>query len=366
MPAAVKAGPPPVEFDAMRTLRRIETTGIEGKLGLVTVVMLAFAVIAGTGQQAANAAAPPALSNLASASQVSVSDSIFDTATLGNGLLPVGVITFKLFGPNDATCAGKPTFTTATVVAGNGYYESARFAPSAVGTYRWVAAYGGDVLNVAPPTLCADPAAQVVVSRRTPTFKAAPSTAQPTSADTAVLTMGANPGGTITFNLYGPNNLTCAGTPSFTSVRPVTGNGSYTSATVLGLPPGTYRWVASYSGDANNVPRATSCSDVANGFTLAAVATVVTVTPATVSRGGTVTVSWSAVTTPTTGDWVGLYKVGTPEGGTVTAWKYTSGTASGSTTIKLPWAATGLYEVRLMADNTTRRLAVGGPITVLA
>ena len=176
--------------------------------------------------------------------------------------------------------------------------------------------------------------------------------------------MGANPGGTITFKLYGPNNLTCAGTPSSTSVRPVTGNSSYTSASVTGLPLGTYRWIASYSGDANNVGRATSC-DVANGFTLAP-APVVTVSPAIVSRGGTVTVGWSGVTTPTTGDWVGLYKVGTPEGGPVTAWKYTSGTASGSSTIKLPWSATGQYEVRLMADNTTRRLAVAGPITVLA
>ncbi|MEA2974073.1 MAG: hypothetical protein QOG82_2531 [Actinomycetota bacterium] len=352
----------------MRTRRRIEARGIEGTLGLVTVVVLAFAVVAGTGQQAANAAGPPLLSNQASASQVTVSDTIFDTATLGNGRLPGGVLTFKLFGPDDATCAGKPIFTTATVVAGNGYYESARYTPSAVGTYRWMAVYGGDAQNVASsPTMCTAPAAQVVVSRRTPTFRAAPSTVQPTTADTAVLTMGANPGGTITFTLFGPNNPTCTGTPSFTSVRPVTGNDSYTSAMVGALPLGTYRWVASYSGDANNVARATSCSDVGNGFTLsAAVATVVTVSPAIVSRGGTVTVSWSAVATPTPGDWVGLYKVGTPEGGPVTAWKYTSGTASGSSTIKLPWSATGQYEVRLMADNTTRRLAAAGPITVLA
>ena len=333
----------------------------------MTAVVVAFAVVAAAGQQAAGAAVPPLLSNQASASQVTVSDAIFDTATLGNGVLPTGALTFKLFGPDDATCAGKPIFTTATLVVGNGYYQSARYTPTAVGTYRWIAVYGGDLLNAASaPTLCADPAARVVVSRRTPTFRAAPSSTQPTSADTAVLTMGANPGGTITFKLYGPANPTCAGTPSFTSVRPVTGNGSYTSALALGLPLGTYRWVASYSGDANNVARATSCSDVANGFTLApAVATVVTVSPAIVSRGGTVTVSWSAVTTPTTGDWIGLYKVGTPEGGPVTAWKYTSGTASGSSTIKLPWSATGLYEVRLMADNTTRRLAAAGPITVL-
>ena len=254
----------------MRTLRRIGTRGIEGKLGLMTVIVVAFAVVAATGQQPAGAASTPLLSNQASASQVSVLDPIFDTATLGNGLLPTGALTFKLFGPNNATCAGTPIFTTATVVAGNGYYQSARYTPSAVGTYRWIAVYGGDLLNTASaPTLCSDPAAQMVVSPKTPTFRAAPSTVQPTSADTAVLTMGANPGGTITFKLYGPNNPTCAGVPVFTSVRPVAGNGSYTSATVVGLPLGTYRWVAAYSGDANNLARATACSEIGNGFTLA-------------------------------------------------------------------------------------------------
>jgi hypothetical protein len=334
----------------------------------VTGVVVAFAVVTAAGQQAASAAGPPLLSNQASASQVSVSDAIFDTATLGNGRTPTGALTFKLFGPDDPTCAGKPLFTTATAVVGNGYYESARFTTSVVGAYRWMAVYGGDALNVASsPTLCADPAAQVTVSRRTPTFRAAPSLTQPTSADTAVLTMGANPGGTITYRLYGPDNQTCAGAPVSTSARSVTGNASYTSAPVAGLPPGAFRWVASYSGDANNLGRQTSCSDVGNGFTLLpAAAAVVTVGPAIVSRGGTVTISWSGVTSPTPGDWVGLYKVGTPDGGTVTAWKYTSGTASGSVAIKLPWSATGQYEVRLMADNTSRRLAASGPVTVLA
>ena len=144
----------------MRTLRKIGTRGIEAKLGLVTVVVFAFAVVVGTGQQAANAAGPPLLSNQASPSQVQVGDTMFDTATLGNGFLPIGVLTFRLYGPNDATCAGTPIFTAATVVAGNGYYESARYTPSAVGTYRWNAAYGGDLLNVAAPTLCANPAAR--------------------------------------------------------------------------------------------------------------------------------------------------------------------------------------------------------------
>jgi hypothetical protein len=45
-------------------------------------------------------------------------------------------------------------------------------------------------------------------------------------------------------------------------VVPVAGNGDYTTA--LGFTPtlpGTYQWVATYSGDANNEPASTSCGD---------------------------------------------------------------------------------------------------------
>ena len=45
--------------------------------------------------------------------------------------------------------------------------------------------------------------------------------------DTATLSGGATPTGTITFNLYGPDNLTCAGAAIFTSTVLVNGNGTY-------------------------------------------------------------------------------------------------------------------------------------------
>ena len=113
--------------------------------------------------------------------------------------------------------------------------------------------------------------------------------------------------------------------------------------------------MVAYSGDANNVARTTSCSDT-NAFTFST--TKVSATPTPVVRGGTLTVAWSGITAPTSGDWVGLYRVGTPDGGLVATWKYTTGTATGSMALKFPWITiAGQYEVRLMADNTSRRLA---------
>ena len=94
--------------------------------------------------------------------------------------------------------------------------------------------------------------------------------------------------------------------------------------------------------------------------------TAVSGTPTTVARGGTITVTWASIATPTPYDWVALYPVGAPDGGAVTAWKFTTGTSSGSVTLKFPWrAVAGNYEIRLMANNSTQRLATSGPITVV-
>src|SRR5205807_688350 len=65
----------------------------------------------------------------------------------------------------------------------------------------------------------------------------------------------------MTFTLFGPDNATCTGTPALTSTKPVSGNGPYTSGGFTAATAGTYRWVASYSGDANNAAVATACSD---------------------------------------------------------------------------------------------------------
>ena len=122
-----------------------------------------------------------------------------------------------------------------------------------------------------------------------------------------------------------------------------------------------------YGGDANNTARSSTCAETANGFTVSLVnPTTVSGTPTTVGRGGTITVNWSAIDEPTAYDWVALYPVGTPHGGAVTAWKFTTGAASGSVTLKFPWRATpGSYEIRLMANNSIERLATSGPITMV-
>ncbi len=80
-------------------------------------------------------------------------------------------------------------------------------------------------------------------------------------SDTAVLSNGSSPTGTITFNAYGPNDANCSGTVAFTATKTVNGNGEYTSGNFKPTEAGTYRWIASYSGDVNNLPAAGVCND---------------------------------------------------------------------------------------------------------
>jgi hypothetical protein len=103
------------------------------------------------------------LSTQASAT-VPVGGTVFDTATLSGGVSPTGTITYRLFGPNNANCTGAAKFTTTVSVVGNGSYRSARFAPLAVGMYRWIASYSGDSNNAASTGACNDANESVIVS----------------------------------------------------------------------------------------------------------------------------------------------------------------------------------------------------------
>ena len=191
-----------------------------------------------------------------------------DTALLSGGRTPTGTITFDLYGPNDPTCSGTPIFTSFATVTDNGYYTSGEYAPTVAGTYRWRVAYSGDDNNdSAGPTGCGDPTETAIVNPAHPTLTTAASGSGPTHRgnrglgsarahqpihDVATISDGLSPTGTITFNLHGPHDPTCSGHPIFHSTVPVSGNGTYTSEPFTPLTAGTFRWVVTYSGDANN------------------------------------------------------------------------------------------------------------------
>ena len=86
--------------------------------------------------------------------------------------------------------------------------------------------------------------------------------------DTAVLSGGKEPTGEITFKLYGPNDAECDGQAVFTDDVDVDGNGDYVSGKFTPEAAGTYRWIATYSGDENNAGAEGKCNDANESVTV--------------------------------------------------------------------------------------------------
>src|SRR5207253_2757553 len=69
-------------------------------------------------------------------------------------------------------------------------------------------------------------------------------------------------GGSVSFRVYAPGDTTCqtALTPAPASAT-VSGAGNYDSGNFTTAAVGSYRWIAHYSGDANNNAVDTACND---------------------------------------------------------------------------------------------------------
>jgi large repetitive protein len=100
-----------------------------------------------------------------------------------------------------------------------------------------------------------------------------------------------------------------------------------------------------------------------NAFAVAAGPSV-SASPVTVPAGGTLTVTWAGIATPTATDWVTLVPLNAADASWV-AWSYTTGAASGSLGLAIPATVpTGTYELRLFAQNGWQRLALSNTVTV--
>jgi hypothetical protein len=194
-----------------------------------------------------------------------VGTTVTDTAALAGGYNPTGKIEFKAYGPSaTADCSGTPVDDETVTVTDDGTYTTPQgFTPSQAGTYWWTASYGGDSNNTPVASGCDQES--VTITPASPAIATSPNASgtgtvgSTTVTDTATLSGGYNPTGTIEFQLYSdPNCSTRVDDETVT----VTGDGSYT--TPQGFTPtqaGTYWWTASYNGDAANNPAASNCGD---------------------------------------------------------------------------------------------------------
>lgn len=217
---------------------------------------------------------------------VGVTDSAV-VSLIGGTATPAGSVAFHLCKVDSpALCTTGGTSVGSEPLTGTAYpatVSSPTAYVTSAGRYCWRAEFSGDSANGIPGSSDSRSSECFTVNPVTPTlstnagddvYLGNPVTDSATLGGTAtkpadpVINLtgasGAAAGGTITFKLYGPNNCT---TLAYTSPTvAVSGNNTYNSPTPQFVPtaPGTYHWVAVYSGDSPNTNSRThndTCAD---------------------------------------------------------------------------------------------------------
>jgi hypothetical protein len=198
---------------------------------------------------------------------VTVGTVVTDTATLSQPNVNVGTMTFSLYKATatDSTCSTSTLVTTFAPITVANSQASTTYTPTSDGTYRWTVSYrGGAPLYADADSLCGS---EILTVAKATTGISTAQGFRPN--DSATLTGGtATAGGTLTFNLYGPTDPGCTGTPAFTQEVTVTSadndtyatnNTTYPATATTPLPEGTYKWQVVYSGDGANAGITSTC-----------------------------------------------------------------------------------------------------------
>jgi hypothetical protein len=301
--------------------------------------------------------------------QIDLGQSIVDVAVVtgtgtSNPPVPTGTVAFAVCGPLAAgvTCtSGGQTLGTknlsATGQPGEATATSDPFTPLSAGRYCFRGDYSGDanydavsdssegecfVVNPRQPSIVTNATAAAGVPLGTAISDSA------TLSNTADDADGSKADGTITFNVYGPDDANCSGAAAFTGTASVQGDGTYSSGNFTPTLPGTYRWVASYSGDLPNTLSVSGACNDANEASL-----VIQLNPS-ISTDQWVYPNDEATITVATGggDLTGSVSFKLFSGATC------GGTALYSETVQIP-ANAGLSET-VKTTNTATKVSVDG------
>ncbi len=204
---------------------------------------------------------------------ITIGGQLSDQATVTGRVSPVGsqTVTFRLYGPDDTSCAGPAVLTEiAALVNSNAVSTTTR--PATAGVYRWRATYDGDANNAPVTGACGELSETRTVAKATPaitTFASPNIVFGGQLFDTATVSglVDVSAGSNITFLVYGPDDAACTGPPAFSSQQTVIPNAALTSATAqsASFTPaavGLYRWRATFNGDVNNAAVAGVCNAV--------------------------------------------------------------------------------------------------------
>jgi len=302
----------------------------------------------------------PTINTTLSKSQITVGQSVIDSATLGGVVIgtPSGTVTYTVYV--DSACKTAATTQvnaqppTVTLDSSGNIPNSQPVTFLQSGSYYWQAVYSGGGVNPGATSACTSELLVVAPIQPNIVTTVSSSTIVIGSGnsfyDTANVTggyfpaAGTSPDGTVTFNLYGPFTSTptagsCTASIQVTSNVAATASdatsASYTTSATPYTPAkvGIYQFVATYNGNSNNLTASTSCGDTSEQ---------VTVTPATPSLATTILLSDTVKVTGVTG--------AGPVSGTVVFTLYPSVDCTG-TPVSSP--QNGTLDANGMASTTT-------------
>jgi len=190
-----------------------------------------------------------------------------------------GTLAWYLCGPSATTCSTSGTQITSRTVSNlspASDFVSGTAVLSSAGTYCWHAHFEPDgptaaagvgpadddgtnecfTVNPVTPSIPTQASGTVVLGN--PVSDTANLSGTANKAGTPVInptTAGGPADGSITFRLYGPsatNTCTAANLVFTSSAIPVSGDGAYSSGNFTPTAVGTYRWIATYTGDSPN------------------------------------------------------------------------------------------------------------------
>jgi hypothetical protein len=177
------------------------------------------------------------------------------------GPVPTGSVSITFFQGGD--CDGTVLDTGTATLDGTGAFNATGMPETltAAGQYSFQATYNGDGFYNASPTSACEPLTVVPASPSIATnLSSSAGTAGVTVHDSATLSGAtSNAGGTVTYTVYSDSE--CSTKFADGGKVNVTNGSVPNSNGVTFSIPGTYYWQASYSGDANNDPALSRCTD---------------------------------------------------------------------------------------------------------
>jgi RHS repeat-associated protein len=168
---------------------------------------------------------------------------------------------------NSKPLAGQPA--SFTITGANSQTETATTNASGVAKFSYIGkATGSDTASAAytanGASVSSTPAT-VTWSNAKPTLATKPTASQVTLgeaiSDTATLTGGYSPTGTISFNVYSSTDTSCKTPLNEKPLTATLSGGAATSPRFTPSAPGTYQFLATYSGDQSNEAVAGTCGE---------------------------------------------------------------------------------------------------------